>query len=122
MLLEVANQLLSLIPIIQSLQKEQKELADCALREINNAIVETRFYLHTLENDSPRNIEKEQSLVRLWSSAAIPMRHLNKELALLCDHKAKYWLNPSQWSESELIEHGLKLDQVADAYRQLLGK
>ena len=122
MLQEVTDKLLTVIPIIQRLQQEQKEIADCALREIKNAIVETRLYLHTLENDSPRDIEKEQSLVRLWSSAAIPMRHLDRELALLCDHKAKYWLNPSQWTKSELLEHVIKLDQVADEYRKLLTK
>ncbi|MBQ4879647.1 hypothetical protein J8M21_20730 [Pseudoalteromonas luteoviolacea] len=122
MILNVMQELLSLVPIIARLQEEadKQEMVDCALHDINNALTETRLYLKIIEHGAKRNLEREEVLVRAWSLAAIPMRHLSKDLSSICDHKAKYWLNPNLWTNSELHDYIVKLDQVADEYRKLL--
>jgi hypothetical protein len=65
-------------------------------------------------------LDTEAQLVRYWSAAAIPLRHIDEELAAICDQKADYWLNPEQWSEEDVVKFGIKLDDVAGTYQKLV--
>lgn len=55
-----------------------------------------------------------------WTAAAIPIRHLNQDLAMTCEYKANYWLNPDNWTEDQIHEYGIALDGVRKKYRDLL--
>lgn len=61
----------------------------------------------------------EAQLAKYWSAAAIPLRHIDEELAMACEHKAEYWVNPEQWSDEEIIRLGIKLEDVTQAYRNI---
>ncbi len=118
----VIEKLFGLIEPIANLSKERRELRDNALHTIVQALNETSLYYSSLDRGSPRNLDKEAKLARYWSDAAIPIRHIDEELALICEHKSEYWLNPENWGNESIHEVGLALDDVRKRYQQLLAK
>ena len=116
----VVSKLVVLLGPIATLATEKRELKDNALPSISIALRETQLYYRVHGKARQRNLETEAQLVRYWSAAAIPLRHIDEELAAICDHKADYWLNPEQWSEEDVIKFGIKLDDVARAYQKLV--
>lgn len=104
---------------IATLTKEKRELKDNALRAVTTALLETKIYYRSMELGASRNIETEDQLVKYWGAAAIPLRHIDQELAVICENKSEYWLNPENWSDEEVKEFGIQLQNVTSAYRQL---
>lgn len=102
-----------------TLTKDRRILRDTALESISIALRETQIYYRDLGRGDSRNMDREAQLVKLWSVAAIPLRHIDQDLALICDQKAEYWLTPEQWTEQEIISCGIRLEDVTRAYRQL---
>lgn len=116
----VIEQLVAIIEPINSMRKDQRELADNALRAISHALEETFLYYRAIENGRERNRDIEAQLSKYWSAAAIPIRHIDYQLAVTCDLKSEYWLNPDSWSEAEIVDNGIRLDDVRERYRSLL--
>ncbi|HLL14684.1 MAG TPA: hypothetical protein VK388_06450 [Pyrinomonadaceae bacterium] len=116
----VIEKLIGLIGPIANLSKERRELRDNALRSILHALDETFLYYRDLDRGKPRNSETEAQLSKYWSAAAIPIRHIDEELALICDRKSEYWLYPEKWDEKRVREVGIALDDVRKHYRELL--
>lgn len=68
----------------------------------------------------PKDLKNENKLVRLWASAAVLIRHLDRDLAQICDRKSGYWRNPDIWSDESIKSLGIRLTDVQERYRQLL--
>jgi hypothetical protein len=81
MLDSIIQQLDKLVDRLTALRKERREQADSALRAISVALDETYLYYQRIERGSERCLETEQQLVKYWSAAAIPMRHVDPRLA-----------------------------------------
>lgn len=119
-LIEIVKSLFGLVPTLLSLPKERRELRDNALKAILLALDETYLYYRDQEQGKGRNMDKEAQLVRYWSAAAIPMRHVDPDLAQRCDMKAEYWLNPDNYDNEMVKDLGIGLESVRNAYRTLL--
>lgn len=116
----IIERLLQLIPSLTAFSKERRELHENALRAINHALDETCIYYRNIELGKPRDQEVEAQLVRYWSAAAIPMRHIDPELAERCDRKSEYWLNPERHEHKQVLSMGIDLETVRKKYRSLL--
>lgn len=116
----IVEQFIALIGPLQSMSKDKRELKDNALRAISHALNETYIYYNGLDKGKPRNEDTERQLSNYWAAAAIPLRHLNQDLAMTCEFKADYWVNPENWSEEQIHEHGIALYGVRNKYRKLL--
>jgi hypothetical protein len=95
----VIEKLIALLGPIATLSKEKRELKDNALRSVSTALRETQLYYRDLGKGKERSMDIEAQLAKYWSAAAIPLRHIDEELAMACEHKAEYWVNPEQWSD-----------------------
>lgn len=115
----IVEKLISLMGPIATLSKQKRELKDNALRAISMALQETKLYYRDLERGGERSMDIEAQLVRYWGAAAIPLRHIDEELAMACEQKSEYWLNPENYSNKQINELGIKLQDVSRAYRQL---
>jgi len=115
----VIEKLIGLLGPISTLSRDKRELKDNALRSVSTALRETQLYYRDLGKGRERNMDIEAQLAKYWSAAAIPLRHIDEELAMVCDRKAEYWVNPEQWSDEEIIRLGIKLEDVSRAYRTL---
>src|SRR5689334_1584671 len=89
---------------IPALGRDRREVHDNALRSISHALSETYLYYQGLERGAVRNLETEAQLSQYWAAAAIPLRHLDQELAAVCEYKGEYWLNPEDWSPERVRE------------------
>lgn len=119
-LLDIVKSLFGVVPNLLSLSKERRELRDNALRAILVALDETYLYYRDIERGKERSEEREALLARYWSASAIPMRHIDRDLARRCDVKAEYWLNPERYEIDQIKELGIGLESVRNAYRTLL--
>ncbi|WP_206751690.1 hypothetical protein, partial [Halorubrum sp. SD626R] len=62
----------------------------------------------------------EEQLSRYWAAAAIPVKHLDPELALICDKKSDFWINQDNWPPERIERNKIGLDMVRTQYRQML--
>lgn len=113
------DKLIGLLGPIATLSKEKRDLKDNALRAISTALVETKLYYRDQANGKPRNLDVEAQLSKYWAAAAIPLRHIDQELAITCEYKADFWTGPEQWSKEEVKRVGIKLEDVTMAYRKI---
>jgi hypothetical protein len=114
------ERLLQLIPAMQSVSRDKRELRDNALRALVHALNETHIYYRRRERGKPRSHEMEEQLVRCWSAAAIPLRHIDSELASRCNLKAQFWIHPEDYSSQDVENLGITLEAVRNAYQTLL--
>ena len=89
----VVERLISLIPAIDKLSNDKKVTADEALRSISHALTETCIYYNGYSKSGIKNEKTEADLARLWSAAAIPIRHIDQKLSEICEYKSEYWLD-----------------------------
>ena len=101
---------------------EERDVADNALRSISNALTETQLYYRDIEGGMLKDKDREKQLVLLWGAAAIPVRHIDPELASICQDKSEYWLNPDKWDSKMIADTGIALDNVNQRYKKLLKK
>ena len=120
MLEMIAGKLTALLGPIRAMSKDNREIRDNALRAVSHALNETRIYYSGLERGKERNYDIEDQLSRYWAAAAIPIRHLDGELAMICEQKSEYWLNPDQWSPNDVKRAGIQLEKVREDYRKVL--
>lgn len=115
----ILSGLIKIFGSITTIGKDRRELKDSALRAINTALVETYLYYRDVKPES-RDLDREAILVKYWAAAAIPIRHFDSELADICSLKADYWLNPQNYNDNQIVELGIELDNVRQAYRRHL--
>ena len=101
-------------------QKYKREIKDNALRAISHALNETYLYYSSLDKGKTRNEDIEKQLSNYWAAAAIPLRHLDEDLAMTCELKAEYWVNPDNWTDEQIHEHGIELGKLRNKYRRML--
>lgn len=115
----VIDKLIGLLGPIATLSKEKRDLKDNALRAVSTALMETKLYYRDRANGKPRNMDVEAQLSKYWAAAAIPLRHIDEELAMACEHKADFWTGPEHWTNEEVKRVGIKLEDVTAAYRKI---
>lgn len=120
MIKEIIEGLSKILGPIATISKDKREQKDMALRAISNALDETLLYYRDLERGKMRDLDREALLCKYWSAASIPMRHFDAQLAGICEYKSKYWLNPTQYTDTEIRELGIGLNDVRQAYRRML--
>jgi len=120
MLEMIAGKLTALLGPLRTMSKDNREMRDNALRAVSHALNETCIYYGGLERGNERNQEIEDQLSRYWAAAAIPIRHLDRDLAMICERKSEYWLNPDQWTTQDVEHAGIRLQEVRDDYRKML--
>ncbi|MNZ36999.1 hypothetical protein D3C78_544380 [compost metagenome] len=116
----IISQFIALIEPIQNLSKDKRDLKDNALRAISHALNETFLYYRDIEHGKPQNLDIQKQLSNYWTAAAIPLRHIDENLALICEFKSEYWVNPENWSDEQIHEHGIALDDLKNKYKSML--
>lgn len=81
------------------------------------------LYLHVWDNfalsyGKARNPDVEAQLAKYCGAAAIPLRHIDQELAITCEDKADFWTGPEDWNNEKIARLGIKLEDASAAYRR----
>lgn len=115
----VVEKLIGLLGPIATLSKDKRDLKDNALRAISTALLETKLYYRDRQAGKPKHLDTEAQLAKYWAAAAIPLRHIDQDLANICEHKADFWTGPENWTDEEATRVGIKLEDVTRAYRTI---
>ena len=94
--------------------------ADAAVKAVLLAVNETKAYI-TDWNNGIRSRERELHLVRLWTDAAVAIRHNDRDFAHQLQMKAEYWTDPEKWTSDDVERVGIPINVVAERARSLLG-
>lgn len=86
------------------------------------ALAETKAYIADLKSGKPKDTQRQFAIARLWNTASVPLREIDKDLAERCFLKGGYWMEPEAWDEARLEAKGITIDSVFEATRQLLIK
>ncbi len=116
------DKVLSCLGLLREGKKQRTEQVDHALLALYAALSETRAYISDREKGKRRSRKREFELARLWHSASIPLRTIDKEFAERCFLKGSYWMEPDIWNKKLIEERGIAIDAVFDATRKLLVK
>lgn len=109
-----------LMDTVRRTGSKRTQRQDQALTLIYAAANETRLYIEQAEASKKRDRPREQQLVRLWTRAALPVRHIDPHLADRCLLKADLWINPSRWTPAQIREFHIGINEVYEYARQLL--
>ena len=116
----ITDKFTDVLALIQNHVNTKRELKDNALNVICDALNGTNVYYANIERGLPRDINRENELSRLSAKAAMPLRHFDERLAMICEHKASYWLNPDNWNYEDIHNHGIDLSSVTYEYKKML--
>ena len=92
-----------------------------AIRELLKALGKTKVYLASLKR-SDADLAEETRLVELWFSAASAFYGINPELAQQLELKGEYWTDPDVWSDTDVREAGIHIEDISEKAREILGE
>lgn len=119
MLTEIMDGLIKILGPIATISKDRRDFKGNSLRVISNALDETYLYYKFLDRNE-RDYDKKAQLVKYWSAAAISIRHFDVDLAAKCDVKAEVLIDFEFYSNTEIRNLDVGLDNLRSAYRKLL--
>ncbi len=111
---------LSVLGLIREGKKRRTDKTDQALLALLAALAETRVYMSELKSGKCRSQEREMSIARLWHTASVPLREIDKELAERCFMKGSYWLEPEAWDNRQIDAKNIAIESMFEATRKLL--
>ena len=118
-ILTITDRLLDIINLVRNGKLQQDKRTDEALSQAYAALVRTQAYAN---RNGARNHDTEHKISELWYQASIPLRHIDNELANICNLKGGYWSNPKAWDELDTGEYDIALSNVEKKLRDLLNK
>ena len=113
---------ISVLGLIRESKKQRTEKIDQALLALYAALAETRSYLSDLKSGKPHDNDRQFAIARLWNTASVPLREIDKDLAEKCFLKGGYWMEPEAWDQQQIEAKGIAIESVFEATRQLLIK
>ena len=103
------------------MRKERKdERDDAAVRSVLTALNTTKSYIARRVRGEAIDRRSESKLVHLWTSAAVQIRRSDSDLAVRLQQKAEYWTNPENWTEQEVRENRIQIDEITAEATKLL--
>ena len=118
--LTIFDKFLNIVGLIRTGKIKRGERIDQALHSLYKALNETKSYVASLNEGSQRDRRREHEIASLWHDASVPIRHIDPELAHRCFLKGSYWHEPESWSEAQVKENQIALDQVMESTKKLL--
>lgn len=112
--------LLGLLNYFKENRTNRTEQKDLALSALLSATNETKIYITRVQKTGKTDRETEEKLSRLWASVAVPLRHYDRDLADRCLMKSEYWLNPENYSATDIARFRIGIEQVYKESKRLL--
>lgn len=112
--------LLGLLNYFKENRTTTTEQKDLALSVLISATNETKIYINRVQKTGNTDRETEEKLSRLWASVAVPLRHHDPDLADRCLQKSEYWLNPDNYTATDIAKFRIGIEQVYKEAKKLL--
>jgi hypothetical protein len=121
---EILGAIIGLIGILQTWKaglKERDATRRSAVAALSTAVSRTREHIAKSSSATSGDVA-DYELTNLWHQASLAFRDANEpKLATLCQIKGNYWTDPSNWSDEQLHEAGIRLTALERELQRLLG-
>jgi len=101
-------------------KERQRERDDAAVKAVLTAVNKTKEYIAGLDRGEHIDRMAEAKLVKLWTTASVHIRRTDPDLAVRLQMKAEYWTNPENWTDKEIADNRIQIDEIAKEGRRLL--
>lgn len=95
---------------------DRNDQLDLTLSALIAATRETQIYVARKIQDLPT----EALLAKLWHTAAVAMRRFDSDLTDRLYLKGTYWTEPAAWTNDDVKNARITLDEMHEICRQLL--
>ena len=119
--MSLAGEALSGVGLWITRRERQQDRDDAAVGSVLTAVNATKSYLARRERGEPIDRQAEGELVTLWTTASVHIRRTDADLALRLQEKAEYWTNPGNWSDDDIVHNRIRIGDIAEEGRRLLG-
>ena len=116
----VLQQISGLAGTLVTVMLNQQRQKEKAINTISKALEQTYLYYKRQETGMLADRDRQEKLVSLWRKAANAMAFVDQDLAETCRMKSQYWIDPIQYSHTEVSRITMHLDTVNEQYRKLL--
>lgn len=120
LVLSIFDKCLCIFGLVRDGKLKREKQIDDAIQALFKALCETKAYVSRLNDGQERDRGHESHIAYLWHEASVPLRHVDPELAHRCFFKGSFWHEPESWTEVQLRESRIALDQVCESARKLL--
>ncbi|WP_105494195.1 hypothetical protein [Escherichia coli] len=83
-----------------------------AIAGLSPAVGATIAYTTRCEQGFTRDLKEEQRLHGLWFDASASVSQYDKDLAIICREKSKYWLEYENYDHMKTIDLGIELSKL----------
>ena len=112
--------IIAILATINNLNDKDNDKDKTALLALNDAITSTEKYL-SISKKTNASIEANYELTNSWHIASLSFRDAGYEkMQSLCSIKGDYWLDPAAWSEEQVQEAGIKLNEMRSRLKVVL--
>jgi hypothetical protein len=117
---EALGPFVALIEFFRNIGERKDDRTRAALGALSQALTETRFYLRDRAKGAKPNQKSEDKIARLWAAAAVELRGLDSNLAMICQYKSDYWADPAGWTDVDVVDKCIQIDALFERYHKLL--
>ncbi len=125
-LLSLLNQIKQWLEFARASDEKKDAQYEAGIEALYTALGETKIYIGSIRQKEKlghqivKNPETEAQLSRLWMKASLEIRHYNPDLAERCRLKWDYWADPDGWTDEQLNEAHIALDEVFEEAGRLI--
>jgi len=104
---------------VHSESKRHDQKMRDALTTIHDAALETKGYQAVWETN--RDTNKEIELSKQWAKAAAKAAECDTQWSRIAKLKDDYWRDPDRWTDQQIEDAGIELEDVISKVEELLG-
>jgi predicted aspartyl protease len=122
MILDLADAAGAALIRILAVYDADQERAVAVVKSLSSALNESKAYLSDRRNGKPANRDTEKRLANLWDHAAADVRPIDIGLSDRLRNKADAWADPPKWSDKDIEEAGIRIEQISEQVNKLLSQ
>ena len=112
--------IIAILATLKSVDDRENDLESAAIKALSNAVTSTEKFV-SIEQKEAASRDSNYELTDAWHQASLAFRDAgNIRMQDLCQIKGEYWLNPSAWTEEQVIEAGIKLAEMRERLNRVL--
>jgi hypothetical protein len=104
----------------QAQPRQSDDLRSTAIRRVWQAVDKTRMFLASVRREEASEMIPNPELITLWSEASLAMSAIDNDLADRLRMKAEFWSDPEYWTEDQIRQARIGIDEVAREARRLI--
>lgn len=119
-LISVFDHLINWLKTAGEGRRQNREEYKKALLIIYMAANETKSYIASLKRRKNPDLERERKLSQLWREASVELREIDRDFAQRCLLKSDYWADPTSWSNEDIDNARISINEVFNRAKELL--